>query len=52
MDILTDKMDILTDKMDILTGRTIQAMDSINRLGHIAASYDQRLDDLEGRHPA
>ncbi len=31
MDVLTDKMDILTDKMDILTGRTIQAMDSINR---------------------
>jgi K+/H+ antiporter YhaU regulatory subunit KhtT len=44
------KMDILTDKMNILTDRTMQAMDAINRLGHIAASHDERLDDLEGRN--
>jgi chromosome segregation ATPase len=52
MNILTDKVEILTDKVDILTDRTMQAMDSINRLGHIAANHDQRLDDLEGRHSA
>ena len=42
----------LSAKMDILTDRTMQAMDSINRLGRIAASHGERLDDLEGRNEA
>ena len=35
-----------------LTERTIQAMDAVSRLAHIADIHDQRIDDLEGQSPA
>ena len=35
-----------------LTKRTIQAMDAVSRLAHIADIHDQRIDDLEGQSPA
>jgi hypothetical protein len=49
IEVLTDKMEVLTDKMEVLTERTKQAMDSINRLGHIAGLHDARIDDHEER---
>ena len=42
----------LAGRMDVLTERTIQAMDAINRLAHIAQSHDQRIEDLENRRPS
>ena len=42
----------MTQGFEVLKERSIQMMDSINRLAHIAASHDERLDDLEGRPPS
>lgn len=41
-----------TAAIKTLTERTIQAMDAVSRLAHIADIHDQRIDDLEGQSPA
>ena len=41
-----------TATIKTLTERTIQAMDAVSRLAHIADIHDQRIDDLEGQSPA
>jgi hypothetical protein len=37
----------LAERSAVLTERSIQMMDAINRLAHIAAGHDERLDKLE-----
>ena len=39
----------LTARMADLTGRMADLMDTMNRLGHIVISHDERLDDAEHR---
>ena len=51
MDETAKRMDETAKRMDVLTQRTIQAMDAINRLAHIAQSHDHRLEDLESGRP-
>ena len=36
----------LTVRMDVLTDRTIRAMDAINRLANIAATHEDRIDNI------
>ena len=52
MDETAQRMDETAKRMDVLTQRTIQAMDAINRLAHIAQSHDHRLEDLESGRPS
>jgi chromosome segregation ATPase len=49
---LTQEMSGLTHQMGVLTQRTVQAMDSINRLARIAEIQDQRIEDLENDMPS
>jgi hypothetical protein len=39
----------LATKMNTLTERTIQAMETINRLGNIIIDHEERLDNIEGK---
>jgi hypothetical protein len=48
----TEHIGALARKMDVLTDRTIQAMDTINRLGRIVENHENRIDGLEGQRPS
>jgi len=49
---LVEQGNLNTEHIAALTKRTMQAMDSINRLAHIAENHENRLEDLEGPHPS